>query len=66
MEWFDRITKFSEAPPGLEFEQVFAFYYFIWLQKKGGEEFEERLNNLKQYTFNYALFKREVRHFETK
>ncbi|XP_063929723.1 myotubularin-related protein 4 isoform X2 [Zophobas morio] len=60
LEWFDRITKFSEAPPGLEFEQVFAFYYFIWLQKKGGEEFEERLNNLKQYTFNYALFKREM------
>lgn len=58
MEWFERISKAAEPPR--ELEQIFAFYHFIWTKDKGGEDVDDKIRNLKRYTFDYKLFKDEV------
>ncbi|XP_044260545.1 myotubularin-related protein 3 isoform X1 [Tribolium madens] len=58
MEWFERISKAGEPPRQLE--QIFAFYHFIWAKDKGGEEIDDKIRNLKRYTFDYKLFKEEM------
>lgn len=58
MEWFDRIAKAAEPPR--QIDQIFAFYHFIWAKDKGGDEVQERITNLRQYTFDQRLFRDEV------
>jgi myotubularin-related protein 3/4 len=58
MEWFDRIAKAAEPPR--QIDQIFAFYHFIWAKDKGGDEVQERITNLRQYTFDQRLFRDEM------
>ncbi|RZC39674.1 myotubularin-related protein 3, partial [Asbolus verrucosus] len=61
-EWFDWISKAAEAPRQLE--QIFAFYHFIWAKDKGGDDVEDKIRNLKQYTFDHKLFKEEMKRLQ--